>query len=204
MKTARCRHKVVLFENKIYAVGGIVMSSVECYDKSSDQWTDAPNMKSKRYCHGVTVVGDRLYAVGGHDGKSRLSSAEYLSSSATSWVTIKDMFSSRSKPVVSSLNECLYVAGGQHMNNSIIKNVERYDSERDEWILVGNMQKGRSDAASVAHMGVFFVIGGNGDTYSEGTWELFNPLSNKWTLQLPLLPNILKDSARACVVTVKK
>lgn len=48
--------------------------------------------------------------------------------------------------VVSSLNGCLYVAGGYDVGDNHLRRVEKYDSVKDEWIKVEDMKKIRYDA----------------------------------------------------------
>ena len=58
----------------LYAVGGYdgasrqCLSSVERYNPVSNEWQLVSDMTVKRSGAGVGVLGDYLYAVGGHDG----------------------------------------------------------------------------------------------------------------------------------------
>jgi len=52
----------------IYAVGGYdgssQLSSVECYDVGSDQWTAVTPMNCPRSALSLSVVNDSIYAIG--------------------------------------------------------------------------------------------------------------------------------------------
>jgi len=57
---------------KLYAVGGSdgthSLTSTEVYDAESQSWTPGPSMTTPRANVGVSVIGNRLYAVGGFSG----------------------------------------------------------------------------------------------------------------------------------------
>ena len=53
------------------------------------------SMRSKRSGVGVAVVGGALYAVGGDDGRSQLSSVERYDAAADKWTAVASMGSKR-------------------------------------------------------------------------------------------------------------
>ena len=58
---------------------------MERYDAAADRWTAVASMGSKRDGVGVGVVDGVLYAVGGWNGSSNLSSVERYDAAADRW-----------------------------------------------------------------------------------------------------------------------
>lgn len=76
----RLQFGVAVFDSRIYVVGGRnglrTLNTVHCYDPVSNVWEAIFPMCSYRHGVGVGIVSGPLYAVGGHDGWSYLSSVE--------------------------------------------------------------------------------------------------------------------------------
>jgi N-acetylneuraminic acid mutarotase len=91
MNTARFGHCVAVVDGKLYAAGGRndddgTLSSVECFDPSTGQWSAVAAMSTVRGGPGVAVVDDKLYVVGGYDGTlAPLSSVECFDPSTGQW-----------------------------------------------------------------------------------------------------------------------
>lgn len=77
----RLQFGVATIDSKVYIVGGRnglrTLNSVDCYDPKSNSWDAVSPMCSYRHGVGVGVMQQGpMYAVGGHDGWSYLSSVE--------------------------------------------------------------------------------------------------------------------------------
>jgi kelch-like protein 17 (actinfilin)/kelch-like protein 20 len=102
---------VAVVDGKIYAVGGYddtetTVSSVECLDPSTEQWSPMAPMGTARYNHGVAVVDGKLYAVGGYDDTgTTLSSVECFDPSTGHWSAVVPMSTARNNLAVVAL-EC--------------------------------------------------------------------------------------------------
>ena len=81
---------------------------------------------------GTGSLGGCLYAVGGSDGYSRLSTVERFSPDANRWMYVKSLNTSRSGVGVGVLGETMYAMGG-YDGGSCLKTVERYDPLVDVW-----------------------------------------------------------------------
>jgi influenza virus NS1A-binding protein len=75
--------------DKIYVVGGSDGSSaqntIEIYEPENDVWTYGPSMGVPRVNVAVAVVGRRLYALGGFNGKVFMDSIEFLDLDVGEW-----------------------------------------------------------------------------------------------------------------------
>ena len=56
------------------------LSSAECFDPESNQWSPVVAMNSRRSGVGLAVVNGQLFAVGGFDGTTYLKTIEVLDS----------------------------------------------------------------------------------------------------------------------------
>ena len=116
----------------LYAVGGYdgqsFLSTVECFDPSTNVWSPVASMTTARDGHGVTVLGGLLYAVGGFDGyaRSTLSTVECFDPSTNVWSPVASMATARSGPGVTALGGLLYAFGG-YDGTSILSTVECFD-----------------------------------------------------------------------------
>lgn len=76
----RLQFGVAILDSHVYVVGGRnglqTLNTVDCYDPVTNSWLSVPPMCSFRHGVSVATLGGPLYAVGGHDGWSYLSSAE--------------------------------------------------------------------------------------------------------------------------------
>ncbi|KAK5920228.1 hypothetical protein CgunFtcFv8_024063 [Champsocephalus gunnari] len=84
----------------IYAVGGLNSSGdslnvVEVFDPIGNFWERCQPMKTSRSRVGVAVVNGLLYAIGGYDGQSRLSTVEVYNPETDSWTRVASMNSQR-------------------------------------------------------------------------------------------------------------
>ena len=101
----------------------------------SNIWQPAPSLNVPRQQLGTGSLGGCLFAVGGSDGYSRLSTVERLSPDTNRWMYVKSLNTSRSGVGVGVLGEAMYAMGG-YDGRSCLKTVERYDPIVDVWSLV--------------------------------------------------------------------
>ena len=75
--------------DKLYVVGGsdgtASLATVEIFDPVTQTWSFGPVMSIPRANVGVSVVGSRLFALGGFSGKDFLDSIEFLAVDAGEW-----------------------------------------------------------------------------------------------------------------------
>jgi hypothetical protein len=78
-------------EGKVDAVGRMdgthaELSSVECFDPSTGQWSGVAAMSTVRFEHGVAVVDGKVYVTSGRDATiTKLSSVECFDPSTGQW-----------------------------------------------------------------------------------------------------------------------
>lgn len=171
-------------QQRIYAVGGWTnefkpVSSVEKYNPYADEWIKVKPMSRPRCGVGVAILGDSLYALGGHDGENYLKSAERYDILNDCWYQdVADMQSERTSIGVVALNNYIYAIGGQVGSSSLSK-VERYDPRTNTWNDCASMSEKRLGAGVAVLNGRIYVMGG-ADQKALKTVEYYDPIMNSW------------------------
>ncbi|CAH0755531.1 unnamed protein product [Diatraea saccharalis] len=138
--------------------------SVDVYCAATDAWAPGPALCARRSTLGVAAIGDVIYAVGGFDGVTGLSSAEALDLAAAepAWRPIASMATRRSSVGVAALGGRLYAVGGYDgASRQCLHSVERYDPATDRWEPVAAMSARRSGAGVGAVGGALYAVGGH-------------------------------------------
>lgn len=177
---------------KIYAIGGecetkfahegtIYLTSVEFYDPIHSVWTEVAAMKYPRSFAAATVMGDKLYAIGGETTSTCYKSVECYNPSSNAWSSLPDMHIARSGAGACSLDNKLYVVGGQDrtIHHSTM---ECYDPATNNWRLCSNMRHARSGVAAVVFQGCIYAIGGR-DRHRQAYYDIverYSPSTNSW------------------------
>merc|ERR1712137_487504 len=104
MSAARGGCAAAALGQQLYVVGGHdgflqPVPVVECLDARRSQtrstWRSAPPMPTGRFGLAVAAAAGRLYAVGGHDGRRRLATAEVFDPATGHWSTLEPMPTAR-------------------------------------------------------------------------------------------------------------
>ena len=148
-------------------------------------WTQKADMSTARYEHSTSVVGGKIYAIGGDSYIKRVD--EYDPSTDT-WTRKADWPNTRPDASTCVVNEKIYVIGGGQWNAPCPAVVEVYDPSTDTWAEQTELPSPRRTPALSVVDGIIYVIGAKGGAnYSE--WEQFpadiveayNPAADSWT-----------------------
>lgn len=74
---------------------GDSLNVVEVFDPVGNFWERCQPMRTSRSRVGVAVVNGLLYAIGGYDGQSRLSTVEVYNPETDNWTRVSSMNSQR-------------------------------------------------------------------------------------------------------------
>lgn len=77
------------------SLSGDSLNVVEVFDPTGNFWERCQPMRTARSRVGVAVVNGLLYAIGGYDGQSRLSTVEVYNPESDSWTRVSSMNSQR-------------------------------------------------------------------------------------------------------------
>lgn len=175
----------------IYAVGGLTkagdsLSTVEVYDPTFERWQMSNEMTMLRSRVGVTVMNNKLYAIGGYNGSERLSTVEAFDPVTNSWSKVAPMNCKRSAVGAGTLFNRLYACGG-YDGVSSLSTVESYNPEIDQWSMVASMSKHRSASGVVPFEGHIYALGGHDGLSIFDSVERYDPQTGQWILMPPML-----------------
>lgn len=81
--------------DRFFCPAGDSLNVVEVFDPVGNFWERCQPMRTTRSRVGVAVVNGLLYAIGGYDGQSRLSTVEVYSPETDSWAQVSSMNTQR-------------------------------------------------------------------------------------------------------------
>ena len=97
MNEARGNLGLAVLGNKLYAIGGDGLSSVECLDLSipDGQWTPVASMTMPRFDFGAVVTGGKIYAIGGRSTESSMECFDPSDGMAGRWTDMAHTHTSK-------------------------------------------------------------------------------------------------------------
>ncbi|XP_069897911.1 kelch-like protein 12 isoform X2 [Dipodomys merriami] len=161
---------------------------VEKYDPKTQEWSFLPSITRKRRYVASVSLHDRIYVIGGYDGRSRLSSVECLDYTADEdgvWYSVAPMNVRRGLAGATTLGDMIYVSGGFDGSRRHTS-MERYDPNIDQWSMLGDMQTAREGAGLVVASGVIYCLGGYDGLNILNSVEKYDPHTGHWTNVTPM------------------
>lgn len=184
MTVARCRHNSLVYDGKLYTIGGLGVSGnldhVERYDTITNQWETVSPLPKPVHSAAATVCGGKVFVFGGVNEAGR--SAGVLQSyvpQSNSWSFIESpMIDNKYAPAV-SLNGFIFILGGAYARATTI-----YDPDKGNIKAGPNMNHSRQFCSAVILDGKIYATGGivSSEGPALGNMETFDPSTNTWTL----------------------
>jgi N-acetylneuraminic acid mutarotase len=210
------------YHGKIYAFGGFVfpqsgppawvpINNAWEYDPATDTWKALAPLPTKRGSPVATVVGDKIYVIGGAATlpgseatalmptvpQAVLGTVEEYDPATNTWRARSPMPTPRNHAAAGTVNGKIYVIGGRVGAAFIgvasdISVVEEYDPATDKWSAPrARMPTTRSALGAGTYNGRIYVAGGEfQDPHMMATFrsvEAYDPASNTWSI-MPSMP----------------
>ena len=128
--------------------------------------------------------GDRLYVIGGFNGKKSVSSVEVFDTITQKWLSIPNMTTERDGCAAISIEDKIYVFGGSH-GRKYLSSAEVYDITTQEWTQIPEMKEERVNCAATAIGNRIYIVGGWNDSGCLSSCEIFNSSTNTWSSSIP-------------------
>jgi N-acetylneuraminic acid mutarotase len=154
-------------------------SNVDAYAVATDAWTTAAALPTPRGWLATTVAPDgRIFAIGGYDGTSELSTVEAFTHSTGKWSGKASLPTARCELAAATSDGRIFAIGGNvgGSGGSYFSTVEAYSAETNTWATAAKMPTARTAlAAATAADGRIFAIGGDDGTKILATVEAYTP-----------------------------
>lgn len=155
--------------------------SVECYDLREEKWFQAAEMPNRRCRAGLSVLGDKVYAVGGFNGSLRVRTVDVYDPATDTWSSCNGMGARRSTLGVAVLNGCIYAVGGFDGSTGL-NSAEVFNPSTQEWRFLANMSTRRSSVGVGVVNGLLYAVGGYDGAARQClcSVEKYDPERNIW------------------------
>jgi len=169
MPTKRTGYSASMVNGKIYVIGGYSagfdLSTVEVYDPITNAWSSATPMPNPRKNLTTAVANGKIYAVGGYQTTSisgYLSTVEEYNPVTNTWSTKTQMpWPPRQGMVSGTINEKIYVVGGDNWDRNPMIYANEYDPLSDKWSVKESIPTGVTFPASAIVNNKLYVINGS-------------------------------------------
>jgi N-acetylneuraminic acid mutarotase len=182
---------------RLYIIGGYKQSglsvwdpvaTVYAYDPATDAWSERAAMPTARGALSVTTHEDKLYAIGGYEGRSNSAAVEVYDPVQNSWSAAAPLPTPRDHLATATVAGKVYAIGGRlkgdyHRNLSV---TEVYDPNADKWSRAPDLPTARSGITAAEAGGCVYVFGGEG---ADGTFrenEAYDPVRDAWQAMAPM------------------
>ncbi|KPP68202.1 kelch-like protein 9-like [Scleropages formosus] len=175
----------------LLALGGVmrqqlvVSKELRLYDEEAQSWRALRPMEGPRYQHGVALIGNFLYIVGGQDnydtkGKTAVDTVYRYDPRFDRWLQVASLNEKRTFFHLSALKGKLYAVGGRNATGEI-DTVECYDLKKNEWTFGAPMVEPHYGHAGTVHGDLMYVSGGiTRDTFQKELW-CYDPDEDGWS-----------------------
>jgi len=185
MPTPRANFGIVVYQNKIYCIGGYIGNSqctgtVEVYDPTTDTWETKTSMPTPRMDLQANVVEGKIYLIGGKtSGSSYLNTNEVYDPSTDTWTT-KTPAPNRitSGASASSNNKIYFLATVSSLDLGAF--IQIYDPINNSWTIGAKSPTygGWSTTATVSANNISQQI----LFFSESSTCVYFPANNSWAI----------------------
>lgn len=167
MPTARGALTAVFIDGILYAIGGEgengIMDINEAYNSKAKTWLSKSPMPTARHHATSAVVDGNVYVIGGRiEGTfpiTNVNVTEMYDPKTDIWMTLDPMLSARSGISAASINNTIYVFGGEDITKTYNNN-EKYNVKDKKWESKEPLPTARHGLSAVSGNDKIYVIGG--------------------------------------------
>lgn len=200
---------VVSLDGFLYVIGGFkkslfsvwhAVSTVYQYNPATGKWRELAAMPTARGALGVVAHQNRLYAIGGYDGKHNSGAVEIFDPKTNNWSPAPSMPTPRDHLAVVMAGGQIYTIGGRSELNygRNMGTVEEYDPRTLLWRARTSLPTPRSGMSAAVVGDWIYVVGGESKTGTFATNEAYHPATDHWRTMTPM-PTARHGSGSAVV-----
>ncbi|XP_055500219.1 kelch-like protein 9 isoform X1 [Leucoraja erinacea] len=177
--------------SRLVTLGGVlrqqllVSKELRLFDEATQRWRRLASMDSPRYQHGVAVIGNFLFVVGGQSnydtkGKTAVDTTYRYDPRYNKWGQMATLNEKRTFFHLSALEGKLYAVGGRNAAGELAT-VECYNTAVNEWTYVTKLTEPHYGHAGTVHGGYMYISGGITHDTFQRELQRYNPDSNSWS-----------------------
>jgi len=161
----------------------LAISSVSVWAAEEETWHEETPMPTARGSLTASVVGNKIYTIGGDGSVGRVNTVEIYDTKTNTWTVGKSMPTARSLLTSSVVGNKIYAIGGYNSTGVVVGTVEIYDTETDTWTTGKSMPTAKGNLTSSAVGDKIYVIGGiDLSKKSTNTVDIYDTKTNTWTI----------------------
>ncbi|XP_072118673.1 kelch-like protein 24 [Mobula birostris] len=179
---------VCILKNDIFLSGGHLYSKdVWMYNSLLNVWLRVAPLNKGRWRHKMVALHGKIYAVGGFNGFSRMSSVECYNATLNCWRYRAPLLEAVSSAAATACLNKVHVIGGALSDKLNSNKVQSYDPLKDEWTFTTSTPFAQRCINAVSLNDSFYVMGGLMDSVykynaKQGVWAVLTsvpgPLEN--------------------------
>ncbi|MDB0031590.1 hypothetical protein N9E34_08985, partial [Opitutales bacterium] len=181
MSVARHGVACAVLNGKLYAIGGVGLSSVEVFDPLNGNWSAGVALPSVVYSGTAITVNDKIYLIGGYNAsQQRINQVLCFDPSTSQWSTKANIPTTRDGVKLAWLENRIWAIGGNDGSNT--NKVETYDLVTDTWQAEASLTTARNFAVVWVANDRIYVGGGkkNSSSYLNSI-EVYDPITKQWS-----------------------
>ena len=211
MPTSRTRFGTAVFQNRIYCIGGLILSKNgtkttltginEVYDPSTDTWETKTSMPTARDGFMANTVDGKIYLIGGwyqlettSNNVGTSAQVDIYDPSTDTWTAGKSIPKAVAIYASAVVDNKIYVISGMAEGSAITNLTQIYDPKLDSWSLGAPIPMGVKDAGAGAITGAnllkaIYVVGGsNASAPLNGqiTNQVYSVETDSWSMAEPM------------------
>jgi len=182
--------------NHLVVLGGVlrqqlsVSSQLRAYNEQEKEWIKLCEMKEPRYQHGIAVIGNFLFVVGGQSnydtkGKTAVDTVFRYDPRNNSWCPMASLNEKRTFFHLSAIDENLYAVGGRNSQGELAT-VEKYFAKEDQWQFVCKMREPHYGHAGTVFDGKMYISGGITHDSFQKELLCYDPILDTWEQKTPM------------------
>ena len=180
MSVPRERIASATLNGKLYAIGGVDLSSVEIFDPINGNWTAGVSLPSKLQDGTSITVDGKIYLIGGRNSSNKnLNQVLCFDPSANQWLAKANMPTARHGHKLVWFENRIWAIGG--MDRSTLKKVESYDPNTDSWQDEASLTITRNWPVAWIVNGQIYAGAGAENSSIKNSIEVYNPITKQWS-----------------------
>ncbi|KAJ4772114.1 Kelch-like protein 12 [Rhynchospora pubera] len=179
---------VAALDGIIYVAGGYDGSwfdTVECYDRTKDEWTLQPSLTCEKGCHSGVSVDGKIYVLGGKNFSDYFSKVDMLDPLLGKWIDYIPMLEQRSTFGAAALNGAIYAVGG-YDGTKYLSTGERLDMREPYWKKIPDMKTIRGCHSLAVLNDKLYAVGGYDGETAISSVESYDLRMMRWVMEEPM------------------